>query len=67
MWWGSRGRYIGFLGQIKPLTIPSDDLSDWAPPYDISEPPIYTKVNVVSEKKLIDSNCQYPLVLDRQK
>jgi hypothetical protein len=36
-WWGLKGRFIGFLGQVKNFIIPKDDSSSWSFPYDISE------------------------------
>lgn len=67
VWWGNRGRFIGFYGQIKPFIIPLDDDSDLTQPYDISEQPIHSKVKARTEKQVLDTNREYPLVVDRNR
>jgi WD repeat-containing protein 64 len=67
VWWGNRGRFIGFYGQIKHFIIPLDDDSDLTQPYDISEQPIYSKVKARTEKQLLDTNKEYPLIVDRNR
>ena len=37
VWWGLKGRFIGFLGQSKPFIFPKNDLAPIVLPYDITE------------------------------
>ena len=37
VWWGNKGRFVGFLGQTKPFNIPRRDTYEFTPPLDITE------------------------------
>lgn len=63
VWWGARGRFIGFLGQTKLFLVPNDDTAAWVPPYDISETPIYS--NKMNADKSIEKKYDYHLVYDK--
>jgi WD40 repeat protein len=65
VWWGYKGKYIGYLGQKKAFAIPSKDLFEFTPPIDITEPPIF--VNKSKSDKKMDKKYEYPLVLDKKK
>ena len=65
VWWGQKGKYIGYLGQKKPFVIPTKDQYEFSPPIDITEPPIF--VNKAKADKKMEKNYEYPLVLDKKK
>lgn len=65
-WDASKGRYVGFLGQNKPFVKPSIE-SDWVPPYDITESPIYYNRTKTDSNKKMEKNYEYPLILDKKK
>jgi hypothetical protein len=37
VWWGNKGRFVGFLGQKNPFNIPRRDTYELTPPIDITE------------------------------
>lgn len=67
IWSASSGRYLGFLGQTKPLVVPRFETTDWISPYDINEAPIHFNKYKSSDRKTLEKNYEYPLVLDKMK
>jgi hypothetical protein len=64
VWWGVKGKYIGYLGQKRPFVIPSKDVYEFTPPIDISEPPIFVNKSKITK---IEKKYEYPLILDKKR
>ncbi|XP_074662420.1 WD repeat-containing protein 64-like [Tubulanus polymorphus] len=69
LWWGRKGRFVGFFGQVRPLTFPSSELNAGTPtlPYDITEGPLIPAKHSLDRQKLPTRKFEYPLKFDNQK
>lgn len=70
VWWGHKGRFIGFFSQHRPFVFPRNEESAGPAtlPYDITEAPL-TPVKVKSAKQKIRTkeNIKFPLVVDYER
>ncbi|KAK3093696.1 hypothetical protein FSP39_018996 [Pinctada imbricata] len=70
VWWGTKGRFVGFFGQHRPFMFPRREESAGPPtlPYDITEGPL-TPVKAKPSKHKIKTkeNVEFPLVVDYEK
>ena len=65
IWWGTKGRFVGFFGQHRGLTFPSseDTTGTLVLPYDITEGPL-APVKSARQKVRSGKNYEYPLIFD---
>ncbi|CAH1792147.1 unnamed protein product [Owenia fusiformis] len=68
VWWGNRGRFVGFFGQHRPFHFPHDEESAGPPilPYDINEAPVAPVKTKTDPQKIAIKNVkyEYPLIFD---
>ncbi|KAL5008313.1 hypothetical protein ScPMuIL_013894 [Solemya velum] len=70
VWWGRKGRYVGFLSQHKPLVFPKSEETAGPAilPYDISEKPLAPVKNKSGKQKIRPIQLyEYPLIFDNEK
>ncbi|XP_071162911.1 WD repeat-containing protein 64-like isoform X2 [Mytilus edulis] len=70
VWWGYKGRFVGFYGQHRPFVFPEREETAGPPtlPYDITEGPL-APVQEKSAKQTIRTvqKYEYPLIFDNEK
>lgn len=70
VWWGYKGRFVGFFGQHRPFVFPEREETAGPPslPYDITEGPL-APVQEKSAKQTIRTvqKYEYPLIFDNEK
>ncbi|XP_064622276.1 WD repeat-containing protein 64-like isoform X2 [Lineus longissimus] len=67
VWWGTKGRFVGFFGQYRPFHFQTNEETAGTPilPYDISEGPLGpVKRQSASQKIKNARKMDYPLVFD---
>ncbi|XP_025104854.1 WD repeat-containing protein 64-like isoform X2 [Pomacea canaliculata] len=70
VWWGTKGRFVGFFGQHRSFHFPATDETAGTPslPYDITEGPLAPiKRKGTSQKITASQNFEYPLIFDQQR
>ncbi|XP_035826428.1 WD repeat-containing protein 64 [Aplysia californica] len=70
LWWGMKGRFVGFFGQHRPFNFPSSEDTGHAAvlPYDISEGPLApVKRKSASHKIRSVQRFEYPLMFDKER
>ncbi|ELT96575.1 hypothetical protein CAPTEDRAFT_219855 [Capitella teleta] len=71
IWWGNRGRFIGFFGQHRPFNFPTSEDTARTPvlPYDINEGPLAPTLSMSARQKIKAHQMKfdYPLIFDDDK
>lgn len=70
VWWGHKGRFIGFFSQHRPFVFPRNEESAGPAtlPYDITEAPLApVKVKSAKQKIRTKENIKFPLVVDYER
>ncbi|XP_048734931.1 WD repeat-containing protein 64-like isoform X1 [Ostrea edulis] len=70
VWWGHKGRFIGFFSQHRPFVFPKNEESAGPAtlPYDITEAPLApVKVKSAKQKIRTKDNIKFPLVVDYER
>ncbi|XP_052769281.1 WD repeat-containing protein 64-like isoform X3 [Mya arenaria] len=70
VWWGRKGRFVGFFGQHRQFTFPTSEEKAGAPslPYDITEGPLSpVKTKSAIQKIRPVQKYEYPLIFVEEK
>ncbi|XP_064601013.1 WD repeat-containing protein 64-like [Liolophura sinensis] len=68
IWWGKRGRFIGFFGQHRPFNFPVSGQVSSTPtlPYDITEGPLAPLKSMSARQRIrAVHQLEYPLIFDQ--
>nr|KAG5712352.1 hypothetical protein BaRGS_023931 [Batillaria attramentaria] len=70
VWWGQKGRFVGFFGQHRPFNFPASEETSGTPtlPYDITEGPLAPiKRKSATQKIRSVQKFEYPLIFDKHR
>ncbi|KAL8568266.1 hypothetical protein ACOMHN_040839 [Nucella lapillus] len=70
VWWGQRGRFVGFFSQHRPFNFPANEdmAGTLVLPYDITEGPLAPiKRKSATQKIRSLQKFEYPLIFDKQR
>ncbi|XP_046579795.1 WD repeat-containing protein 64-like [Haliotis rubra] len=71
VWWGNKGKFVGFFSQHRPFNFPATEETAGSPtlPYDITERPLapVTRRKSATQKIRTAQKFEYPLIFNQQK
>ncbi|XP_071080173.1 WD repeat-containing protein 64-like [Haliotis cracherodii] len=71
VWWGNKGKFVGFFSQHRPFNFPATEETAGSPtlPYDITERPLapVTRRKSATQKIRTVQKFEYPLIFNQQK